>query len=119
MILPRPAFGLRLKSATLHKESICMSSDDAIRQELERLRSENEALKKEREMATKYSVKEGDYRGHPVLSFSGPGLAMGFTVGLGKLRAIEACWQQVKAFLANHPPTGASRAAKHDDDDRI
>jgi len=78
-----------------------MSSDDAIRQELERLRSENEALKKEREMATKYSVKEGDYRGHPVLSVSGPGLAMGYTVWLGKLRAIEACWQQVKAFLAS------------------
>ena len=96
-----------------------MSSDDAIRQELERLRSENEALRKEREMATKYSVKEGDYRGHPVLSFSGPGLARGYTVGLGKLRAIEACWQQVKAFLAKHPPSGASRAAQHDDDDKI
>ena len=96
-----------------------MTSDDAMRTELERLRRENEALKKERENATKYSVKEADYRGHPVLSFSGPGLAMGFTVGLSKLRAIEACWQQVKSFLAKHPPSGASRAAPHDDDDKI
>lgn len=96
-----------------------MSSDDAMRMELERLRKENEALKKERESATKYSVKEGDYRGHPVLTFSGPGLTMGLTLGLGKLRAIEACWQQVKAFLAKHPPSGASRGTQHDDDDKI
>ncbi len=66
-----------------------------------------------------YSVKEGDYRGHPVLSFSGPALTMGCTVGLGKLRAIEACWQKVKAFLAKPPLSGASRAAQHDDDDKI
>jgi len=96
-----------------------MSSDDAMRMELERLRKENEALKKEREAATKYSVREGDYLGHPVLSFSGPGLGKGFTAGLGKLRAIEACWQQVTAFLAKHPPSGASRAAQHDDDGKI
>lgn len=70
-------------------------------------------------MATEYSVKEGDYRGHLVLSFSGPALTIGYTVGLGKLQAIEACWQQVKAFLAKPPPSGASRAAQHDDDDRI
>ena len=103
MIIPSSAFGSRLKAATLDRERIGMSSDDAIRRELERLRSENEPLKKERETATKYSVKEGNYRGPSVLCFSGPGLAMGYTVGLDKLRAIEACWQQVKAFLAKHP----------------
>ena len=119
MIIPSPAFSSRLKAATLHREGIGMSSDAAIGRELEHLRSENEALKKKREMATKYSVKERDYRGHPVLSFSGPVLAMGFTVGPGKLRAIEACWQHVKAFLAKYPPSGASRAAQHDDDDKI
>ena len=96
-----------------------MSSDEAMRREIELLKKENEKLKEEREKATKYSVKEGDYRGHPVLSFSGPGLAMGFTVGLSKLRAIEACWHQVTAFLAKHPPSGASRSAQQDDDDKI
>jgi hypothetical protein len=70
-------------------------------------------------MATEYSAKEGDYRGNPVLFFSGLALAMGYTVGLGKLQAIEACWQQVKAFLAKPPPSGASRAAQHDDDYKI
>ena len=96
-----------------------MSSDEAMRREIERLKKENEKLRGERGKATKYSVTEGDYRGYPVLSFTGPGLGKDFMIGLGKLRAIEACWQQVTAFLAKHPPSGASRAAQHDDDDKI
>ena len=93
-----------------------MSNEEFLRKELERLQRENAALRSGSESKNRYTVTEGEYKGHPVLTFNGPGLRNPLTLGLGKLRAIEAGWQNVTAFLAKHPASGN---APHQDDDRI
>jgi len=50
-----------------------------------------------------YTVTEGEYKGHPVLTFKGPGLRTPLTLGLSKLRAVEANWPYVVEFLARNP----------------
>lgn len=45
-------------------------------------------------------VTEGDYKGHPTLSFEGP--CRRFALGLRKLRIIQQGWSEVEAFLARH-----------------
>jgi len=95
-----------------------MSNDENLRKELERLQKEIAELRGGAATQKRYTVVEGEYRGHPVLTFDGPGLRMPLNIGLGKLRAIEAGWQHVVRFLAKHPASAADNGA-HQDDDRI
>ena len=43
------------------------------------------------------TVTEGEYMGHPTLSFEGP--CKPFTIGLKKLSIIKEVWPQVELFL--------------------
>lgn len=93
-----------------------MSNDESIRKELERLQKENAELRSGAGSLKRYTVTEGEYKGHPTLTFTGPGLRLPLTLGLGKLRAIEAGWQDVVRFLAKHPASAADNRAQQDDD---
>jgi len=86
--------------------------------ELERLQKENAELRSGAGSQKRYTATEGEYKGHPILTFNGPGLRNPLSLGLGKLRAIEAGWQHVVRFLAKHPASAADNGA-HQDDDRI
>lgn len=60
---------------------------------------------------SRYTVEIGDYNGHPTLTFTdsqaqNPKWAS-FSMGVSKLRAVVACLDDVKEFLAaNQPKTG-------------
>ena len=54
-------------------------------------------------------VTEGDYKGHPTLTFDGS--VRRFTLGLTKLRALREAWPQIEKFLSRHE--------KRDDDGDI
>ena len=95
-----------------------MSNEEHLRRELERLQKENTELRSGVGSQKRYTVTEGEYKGHPILTFNGPGLRNPLSLGLGKLRAIEAGWQHVVRFLAKHPASAADNGA-HQDDDRI
>jgi hypothetical protein len=45
-------------------------------------------------------VTEGDYNGHPVLTFEGRGKR--FSIGLKKLRAVQEAWPLIEKFLKRH-----------------
>ena len=94
-----------------------MSTEEDLRKELERLQKEVADLRSNAGV-TRYTVTEGEYKGHPTLTFNGPGLRNPFSLGLSKLRAIEAGWQHVVKFLTKHPP-GNSAGTTQQDDDRI
>ena len=93
-----------------------MSNDEKLRKEVERLQKEIEELRGGAARQQRYTVAEGEYKGHPVLTFNGPGLRIPLNIGLAKLRAIEAGWQHVVRFLAKHPASAADNAAQQDDD---
>ena len=93
-----------------------MSNEEQLRKELEKLRKEVAELRSGGGVSKRYTVAEGEYKGHPVLSFDGPGLRTPLTLGLSKLRAIEAGWQQAVRFLAQHPPAAADGTSQQDDD---
>jgi len=95
-----------------------MNSEEYLRRELERLQKENAELRSGAGSHKRYTVQESQFKGHPVLTFNGPGLIQPLTLGLGKLRAVEAGWRQVVEFLAKHPPSESDKTA-HQDDDRI
>ena len=61
------------------------------------------------------TVKEGDYKGHPVLTFEGP--CRPFSMGLRKLAIIKQAWPQVNEFLNRHE--NKSQAETHFDDVKI
>lgn len=60
----------------------------------------------------KLIVTEGDYKGHPTLTFEGS--VRRFSLGLTKLRALKEGWQQVEEFLRRH-----QKAADHDEELKI
>lgn len=93
-----------------------MSNEEQLRDELEKLRKEVAGLRSGAGASKRNTVTEGEYKGHPVLSFDGPGLRTPLTLGLSKLRAIEAGWQQAVRFLAQHPPSAADGISQQDDD---
>ena len=93
-----------------------MSNEEDLRKKIERLESENAELRSATGSQKRYAVTEGEYKGHPTLTFNGPGLRNPLSLGLGKLRAIEAGWQHVVRFLAKHPAPAADKAAQQDDD---
>jgi len=93
-----------------------MSNEEQLRNELEKLRKEVAELRGGAGASKRYTVTEGEYKGHPVLSFDGPGLRTPLTLGLSKLRAIEAGWQQAARFLAKNPPSSADGPSQQDDD---
>ena len=95
-----------------------MSNEEHLRRELERLQKENTELRSGVGSQKRYTVTQGEYKGHPTLTFTGPGLRLPLTLGLGKLRAIEAGWQHVVRFLAKHPASAADNAP-HQDDEKI
>jgi hypothetical protein len=68
-------------------------------EEIERLKAQIERLQSGKKRASEFSVREDTYKGHPILVFDGPSLIKPFTVGIGKLRAIKACWHRVEEFL--------------------
>jgi hypothetical protein len=68
-------------------------------QEIERLKAQIERLQAGKQRPSEYSVREDTYKGHPILVFEGPSLTKPFTAGLGKLRAIKACWHRVEECL--------------------
>ncbi len=92
-----------------------MSNEEQLRKELERLQKEVADLRRG-SGASRYTVTEGDYKGHPILTFNGPGLRNPLTLGLSKLRAIEAGWQHVVKFLAKHAASNSGAPAQQDDD---
>ena len=92
-----------------------MSNDESIRKELERLQKENAELRSGAGSLKRHTVTEGEYKGNPTLTFTGP-KKVSLILGLGKLRAIEAVWQDVVRFLAKHPDSAADNRAQQDDD---
>ena len=73
-------------------------SEEELRKKIADLEAQLTAAKR----PTDYAVREDEFKGHPVLVFEGPSLIKPMTMGLGKLRAIVACLQQVEAFLGKH-----------------
>ena len=51
----------------------------------------------------KLIVTEGDYKGHPTLTFEGS--VRRFTLGLTKLRALQETWPEIQKFLERHQKT--------------
>lgn len=56
-------------------------------------------------------VSEGEYKGHPTLTFEGP--FRSFTLGLKKLSVIKSAWPQVDSFLQRHNKV---KLSDYDDD---
>lgn len=78
-------------------------------QRLKALEEENARLRAANpKTVAKLIVTEGEYKGHPTLTFDGS--VRRFTLGLTKLRAIKEAWLQVEEFLRRHSKAG-------DDDD--
>lgn len=66
---------------------------------LKALEEENARLRKgaNSNVAKPLTVTEGEYLGHPTLTFEGP--CKPFTIGLKKLSIIKQAWSQVENFL--------------------
>jgi hypothetical protein len=78
-------------------------SEEELRKKIELLERENARLNASKRPAD-YSVREDEYKGHPVLVFEGPTLIRPMTLGIGKLRAIQACSRNIENFLNKLPP---------------
>ena len=78
------------------------SDEQAMLKRLRELEEESTRLRnaKPPDTGAKLSVIEGDYKGHPTLTFEGP--FRSFTLGLKKLTVIKELWPQVEAFLDRH-----------------
>lgn len=61
-------------------------------------------------------VTEGDYNGHPVLTFEGRGKR--FSIGLKKLRAVQEAWPLVEKFLRRNRNV-VGQSGPIDDDPKI
>jgi len=73
-----------------------------LRKKVEALERENQQLKAARR-PSEYTVQEEKYKGHPVLVFEGPSLIRPLTLGVGKLKAVQACRNQIDMFLQARP----------------
>ena len=95
------------------------SDDQAMLKRLRELEEENARLRNARppETGATLSVTEGDYKGHPTLTFEGP--FRSFTLGLKKLTVIKELWPQVEAFLDRHARTPSGRMQADDSDDKL
>ena len=58
--------------------------------------------------SAKLVVTEGEYKGHPTLTFEGP--VRPFSLGLRKLQLIKEAWPEIEAFLQRHAKTKQSES---------
>ncbi len=95
-------------------------TEDELRKKVELLERENARLKAAKRPSD-YSVREDEFKGHPVLVFEGPSLIKPMTLGIGKLKAISASSAQIRDFLVRHGGLEAEKAKSHapDGPDRI
>ncbi len=93
-----------------------MDTTEVLRR-LKELEEENARLKSiaNDSGAKPLTVKEGDYKGHPVLTFEVP--CRPFSLGLSKLTIIKQAWPQIDLFLSRHAKK--SKAEMFCDDDKI
>lgn len=63
------------------------------------------------------TVTEGEYMGHPTLSFEGP--CKPFTIGLKKLSIIKEVWPQVELFLERQSKSTTSKGSPNFDEVKI
>lgn len=63
------------------------------------------------------TVTEGEYNGHPTLTFEGP--FRSFTLGLKKLKVVKEAWPEVEAFLQRHAQKSSGPKNGGDDDIKI
>jgi hypothetical protein len=91
------------------------NQQEDILKRLQELEEENRRLRETASKAPleKIEVVEGEYKGHPTLTFKGP--FRHFTLGLTKIKAINECWPQVGAFIRKHSKGGSSEVSKSDD----
>lgn len=89
---------------------------EEILKRLHKLEAENARLKSAALTAepAKLIVTEGDYKGHPTLTFDGS--VRRFTLGLTKLRAIKDALPEIEIFLNKHSKNSSNQAF---DDDKI
>jgi len=95
-----------------------MNNDqEEILKRLRELEAENARLKSAAASAepAKLIVTEGDYKGHPTLTFDGS--VRRFTLGLTKLRAIKEALPEIEAFLRRHHKAESENDS--DDDGKI
>ena len=89
-------------------------NDQDILKRLRQLEEENARLRGvPKTKSTELVVTEGDYNGHPVLTFDGRGKR--FSIGLKKLGAVQEAWPIVEKFLQRHK--GAVGKSLDSDDD--
>lgn len=80
-------------------------SEEELRKKIEALQRENQQLKAAKRPA-EYTVREEKFKGHPVLVFEGPSLIRPMTLGVGKLKAVQACRDQIDSFLRPRSASG-------------
>jgi hypothetical protein len=80
-------------------------TEEDLRKKIEALERENQQLKAARR-PSEYTVREEKYKGHPVLVFEGPSLIRPMTLGVGKLKAVQACRDQIDSFLRTRSASG-------------
>jgi hypothetical protein len=91
---------------TTHNDQELLIRLNALEEENARLRAESTNQK------GKLIVTEGDYKGHPTLTFEGS--VRRFSLGLTKLRALKEAWPHIEGFLRRN-----EKAAGHDEDLKI
>ena len=81
------------------------SDEKELLKKLRQLEAENARLRARAETGpvSQLTVTEGEYLGHPVLTFDGS--FRRFTLGLKKLTVIQQAWPEVEAFLKRHAKT--------------
>jgi hypothetical protein len=99
-----------------------MSSEidaQAILKRLQALEEENARLRTaaKPKAEAKLTVIEGEYNGHPTLTFQGP--FRQFTLGIKKLSVVKEAWPQVESFLQRNFKGGKSLAFSDDEDVKI
>lgn len=68
-------------------------------------------------VAKPVTVTEGEYMGHPTLSFDGP--CKPFIIGLKKLSIIKEAWPQVELFLERQSKNIISKGSPNFDEVKI
>lgn len=85
-------------------------SEEELRKKIANLEAQLKAVKRPKE----YTVREDEYKGHPLLVFEGPSLIRPLSLGVGKLKAIHACREQVTKFIAKHDSAKLAEAKSGD-----
>lgn len=86
---------------------------------LKALEEENARLRKATvsNITKPVTITEGEYLGHPTLSFEGP--CKPFTIGLKKLSIIKEVWTQVELFIDRQSKTPSSKTTGNYDEVKI